>query len=46
MNPGKSPIFLDPQNVQTNVPPAGGGRYWSLFWHVDENPVPINLRSI
>lgn len=50
MNPGKSPIFINPQGVQTNVPPAGNLPWrkppvWQLVSHVDEDPVPIALRN-
>jgi len=30
MFPGLSPVFINPQSVQTNVPPAGNDPGWSL----------------
>lgn len=52
MNPGLSPIFLDPSTGHpTNVPPPGnipfapGPPRWELNAFPDQDPVPISLRN-
>ena len=50
MNPGLSPIFTTPAGVDTNVPPAGNDPWvkppvYELYYHVDEDPVPVHLRN-